>query len=242
MATYTLKKVRFESEKANILENKLKRKRFVEKLLQYQAENSPICFMDESNTNIHISRREGRSLRGTRCTTIAAGSKGANVHMIGCMSNAGLLHYEIKWGAFKSDQACEWMRRCLRITRFKFDGPVVMVIDNAPCHSGLENVFEEPEFSDNHLLRLGPYSPMFNPMENVWSSVKAKIKRDLATKITSILRIVPQGLSIKEHRLRALEELMKEGMSAVTSGMCSNFAAQIFNNVADAINMMDVEF
>ena len=61
MATYTLKNVRFESEKANILENKLKRKRFVEKLLQYQAENLPICFMDESNTNIHISRKEGRS-------------------------------------------------------------------------------------------------------------------------------------------------------------------------------------
>ena len=48
---------------------------------------------------------------------------------------------------------------------------------------------------------------MFNSMENVWSSVKAKIKRDLATKITSILRIVPQGLSIKEHRLRALERV-----------------------------------
>ena len=76
---------------------------------------------------------------------------------------------------------------------------------------------------------------------NVWSSVKENIKRDLATKITSILRIVPQGLSIKEHRLRALEELMKEGMKAVTSGMCSNFAAQIFNKVAHEINMMDIE-
>ena len=67
MATYTLKKVRFESEKANILQNKLKRKRFVEKLPQYQAENLSICFIDESNTqksntNIHIARREGRSL------------------------------------------------------------------------------------------------------------------------------------------------------------------------------------
>ena len=49
------------------------------------------------------------------------------------MSNAGLLHYEIKMGAFKSNQACEWMRRCLRIMIFKFDGPVVMVNDNAPC-------------------------------------------------------------------------------------------------------------
>ena len=164
------------------------------------------------------------------------------MHMIGCMSNAGLLHYEIKRGAYKSDQACEWMRRCLRITRFKFDGTVVMVIDNAPCHSGLENVFKEPEFSDNHVLRLGPYNSMFNPMENVWSFVKAKIKRDLATKITSILRIVPLELSIKEHRLRALEELMKEVMSAVTSGMCLNFAAQIFNKVAHAISMMDVDF
>ena len=117
-----------------------------------------------------------------------------------------------------------------------------MVIDNTPCHSSQEDVFKEPEFSDNHLLRLGPYSPMFNPMENVWSSVKAKIKRDLATKITSILRIVPQGLSIKEHRLRAFKELMKEGKSARTSGMCSNFAAQILNRVADAINILDVEF
>ena len=124
----------------------------------------------------------------------------------------------------------------------KFDGPVVMVIDNAPRHSGLEDVFKEPEFSDNHLLRLEPYSPMFNSIENLWSFVKTMIKRDLATKITSILRIIPQELSTKEHRLRALEELMKEGMSAVTSEMCSNFAAHIFNKVADAINMMDVEF
>ena len=83
--------------------------------------------------------------------------------MIRCISNAGLLYYEIKRGAFKSDQFCEWIRRCLIITRFKFDGPVVMVIDNAPCHSGLDDVFKEPEFSDNHLLRLGPYSPCLIP-------------------------------------------------------------------------------
>ena len=55
-------------------------------------------------------------------------------------------------------------------------------------------------------------------------------------------RIVPQGLLIKQHRLRALEELMKEGMSAVASGICSNFAAQIFNKVADAFDMIYVEF
>ena len=92
-------------------------------------------------------------------------------------------------------------------------------------------MFKEPEFSDNHLLRLGPY----NPMENVWSSVKVKIKRDLARKITSILRIVSHG-SIES--LRRVDEGEYE---------CRNkwnvleFAAQIFNNVADAINMMGVK-
>ena len=78
VATYTLKKVRFESENSNILQNKLKRKRFIEKL-QYQAENLPIYFMDESNANIHISWREDRSLRGTPYIAILASS---NVHMM----------------------------------------------------------------------------------------------------------------------------------------------------------------
>ena len=73
------------------------------------------------------------------------------------------------------------MRTCLRVARSKFGGPIVMVIDNAPCHSRIEAIFEEQEFADNVLLRLSPYSPMFNPMENVWSAAKATVKRLLAT-------------------------------------------------------------
>lgn len=72
---YSLKHVRFEPERANIPKNKIRREEFVEKLLSYQSRNMPICFMDESNFNVHISRSLGRSVKGTRCTTIAAGSK-----------------------------------------------------------------------------------------------------------------------------------------------------------------------
>ena len=103
--TYTLKTVRFEREKANCLENKIKRKAFVENLLEVQAQNVPIVFMDETNLNIRISRTEGRSVRGSRCTTVAAGSKGANVHVIGAISNLGIVHYELKRGSFKKENA-----------------------------------------------------------------------------------------------------------------------------------------
>ena len=99
--TYTLKTVRFEREKANCLENKIK-KAFVENLLEVQAQNVPIVFMDKTNLNIHIST-EGRSVRGSRCTTVAAGSKGANVHVIGTISNLGIVHYELKKGSFKEN-------------------------------------------------------------------------------------------------------------------------------------------
>ena len=43
-----------------------------------------------------------------------------------------------------------------------------MVVDNAPCHSNIEEVFSEEVFLGCEVLRLGPYNPMFNPIEQVW--------------------------------------------------------------------------
>ena len=62
-----------------------------------------------------------------------------------------------------------------------------MVVDNAPCHLNIEEVFSEEEFLGCEVLRLGPYSPMFNPIEQVWSLIKAYVKQELAAKIVSIL-------------------------------------------------------
>ena len=67
----------------------------------------------------------------------------------------------------------------------------------SPCHSNLEAVFREPEFLGNILLRLAPYSPMFNSMENVWSSAKARVKGCLAEKMDSILTATNLSLTIK---------------------------------------------
>ena len=58
-----------------------------------------------------------------------------------------------------------------------------MVVDNAPCHSNIEEVFSEEEFLGCEVLRLAPYSPMFNPIEQVWSLIKAYVKQELAAKI-----------------------------------------------------------
>ena len=53
-----------------------------------------IVFMDESNCNLFLRRREGRSRKGTRCTVKTPTSKGKNVHMIGAISKQGLVYFE----------------------------------------------------------------------------------------------------------------------------------------------------
>ena len=40
---------------------------------------------------------------------------------------------------------------------------IVVVCDNAPAHSALEEVIEEEEFAGVNILRLAPYSAPLNP-------------------------------------------------------------------------------
>ena len=66
-------------------------------------------------------------------------------------------------------------------------GPVVLIVDNALCHSGVEEVLQIKEFNQCRILRLAPYSPMFNLIENIWSIVKSKVGRNLAAQLARIL-------------------------------------------------------
>ena len=119
-------------------------------------------------------------MRGTRCTVAAAGSKGANIHLIGCISTLGLIYPEERRGAFHLKDACKWLRGCIRKVFETYRRPVVIVIDNAPCHSRIEEILAEEELSRNSILRLAPYSPMLNPIEHIWSLIKASVKSNLA--------------------------------------------------------------
>ncbi len=157
---YTLKNVRYEPEAANTVANKEKRKIFASDLLYYQSLNLPILYMDETNFNLHISRSEGRSIRGKRCTTIAAASRGANVHVIGCISSMGMIYNQIRRGSFRKDNVLEWVKECLRRANEIYGGVVVLVIDNAPCHTAIEDALKEEDLKMHIILRLAPYSPI----------------------------------------------------------------------------------
>lgn len=237
--SYTLKDVRFEPERANTVENKRKRKEFVTELLKLQSENLPIIFMDETNFNIHISRKEGWSKKGTRCSTVAAGSRGANVHVIGAISQLGLVHHEVRRGSFKKEDAAVWATTCLRVAMARHGGPVAMIIDNAPCHSILESVLKD-ELAGCRILRLSPYSPQLNPIEQVWSVLKSRVKSGLAEGMATLLGSQQPGLTMKEHRLRCLEGVVERSLPVITSILCTNSIASIQRIITPALNMEDL--
>ena len=125
----------------------------------------------------------------------------------------------------------------------QYGGPVVMVVDNALCHSNIEEVFSEEEFLGCKVLRLGPYSPMFNPIEQVWSLIKVYIKQELAAKIVSILAMQRRdGLSITEQRARALTSLIEKELVRVTPEVCNRFIAGIQSKIPAAVALEDVVF
>lgn len=237
---YTLKNVRREPEKTNSLENKTKRRDYVQQLLNYQADNMPIIYMDETNFNLFISRQQGRSKKGSRCSYIAAGSRGSNIHLIGCIGTMGLIHYEIRRGAFKKPQANEFVRNLLRIAQNMYNSNVVLVVDNAPCHRDFEEVFAQEEFINNRLLRLSPYSPMLNPIESAWSSLKSGVKRDLSTILPRILAGNQLNISQTEFRLRQLEAIVIDNIPTININNCVKFIAHVQRFIPDAINLINM--
>lgn len=95
----------------------------------------------------------------------------------------GVAMMEIKSGAFKSEDARDWMI-CL-LTVFKARGNqlnnLVVVCDNAPYCTGFKTAIESDIEGGScaTFLQLESYTPELNPLENVWSKIKANVKSQL---------------------------------------------------------------
>ena len=134
------------------------------------------------------------------------------------------------------------MKECLRLAMRKHGGPVVLVFDNAPCHSNVEEHVLVGELITCKILRLSPYSPMLNHIENVWSVLKSRVKRELGSRMPQILASNSSSLSMKEHRLRMLEMIIYEAIPVITPELCVSCIASIQRLVSSALSLDDVVF
>jgi len=204
----SLKQVHCQPEAMNNLRNKRLRKQYVEKLMQAMGADKFVVYVDESHVNLFLRRSQGRSQQGTRAVVKLPSSKGANVHMIGALSQTGLVSFKRKRGNFRGVHFDEWLQKVVQklVSRCIPQEKIVLVVDNAPCHSRAEAALQP--FPGASILRLGLYSPMLNPIEAAWNTIKAELKSKEAASLAQLLAGAPAGMTQTEWRLQYVEGLI----------------------------------
>ena len=95
---YSIKLARMEPVTMNSVVNREKRMVYVNRLLAFQGNGKKIIYMDETNVNLFLRRKHGRNKKGTRCSVKSPTSRGKNIHIIGAISQTGLLYWERRRG------------------------------------------------------------------------------------------------------------------------------------------------
>jgi transposase len=237
--SFSVKRVHAQSENANTVANKTKRRLYVEAVMAALGAEKHIVYIDESNVNLFCTRTIGRSKVGQRATITLPGSKGPNVHMLAGLTQQGLVNFTRRRGAYHHGDANEWMKELLdELFKQGFSGEgVALVIDNAPCHSRVEQIKEQAEYSKVDIIRLAPYSPALNPIEMAWSAIKARIKASIAE---GLREPQPQGLTKTEHRLRVVEKCIDDARQVVTPAMAQAFCNRVQRHHAACLREEDI--
>lgn len=239
----SVKKVHYCPLGMNSLVNRLLRQVFVGSTLMLMADGKYFVYVDETNYNLFCRRTIGRARRGLRAVVKRPNSKGPNLHIVCGISSTGVVLWERQRGSLKIPNFNAWLRRCLQAAIAADVNPqdIVVVIDNAPAHSRAEEVFQEEAFLGAQVLRLGPYSPMLNPVEIIWSAVKTRLKARLQDGFNELVAGDPAGLLTQsEFRLRYMEHAVDMVMPFVIPAMCAAACNHVQQHYEAAIMLEDM--
>ena len=129
-------------------------------------------YVDETGFNLNTKRAYGRARQGERVNRIVRRQRGSNVTVITAISDkVGVLYYEVHWETVKRESFIHFMTSLEAVLG---DEDAVIILDNAPCHSRINESFEYLQ-----IRFLSPHSPFLNPIEECFSVFKSYLKQHL---------------------------------------------------------------
>ncbi|KAJ0397065.1 hypothetical protein ATCC90586_004911 [Pythium insidiosum] len=234
--TYTVKDVRIEKDAMNNAANKEERRLFVLQLKAHRHAGRMIVYFDETNYNCYVARSKGRARKGERAVIIGPTSQGKNLQIQCAVSNGmGVVEANIVEDSINMDMnAAFLMDTYLAAVKWADSRPdfrgkgVVLVLDNAPAHERTEDLLKERLDEDPTLprgrcfiLRLGPYSPMCNPIEGCFSKLKAEVK-DYMSANRHLLSQTEPGETLERRKRDLLRNAAEHALLAITSTLVVN--------------------
>jgi hypothetical protein len=185
---------------------------------------------------------------------VDAASKGPNLQIQCAVSSAvGTISFRTTRGSIKMEQNAafiegvyEAIKRHPEYELHYACKKVVLVLDNAPCHSQTETRVDAHD--DMVILRLGPYSPMCNPIEGCFSVLEARVKDFIAMhrhELSSPREELDENgkpLSMLERRMRMLEGCANGAIEAITPRLVTSMELHCRDAVNAALRMEDMQY
>jgi transposase len=147
-------------------------------------------FVDESGVTLAMLRRYGRAAPGQRVVDHVPDNYGTNDTLLAALGLAGLHAPWVVDGAVNGDIFRWWGQHILCPTLQPGD---IVLWDNLSAHkvAGVEALLAA---RGARLIRLSPYSPDFNPIEQCWSKIKTGLRRAKARTVETLIDAIKQAL------------------------------------------------
>ena len=176
-----------------------KRKKWNGRISGFSA--SDLVFMDESGCNTDMTRRYAYLLGGSRAVNSAPLSKPRNTTILSSIQLDGTLRYT----TFSGGTTVERFKRYMETDLLPHpNGNSVLIMDNMKSHHA-KAVKKLLDSSGIRYIYLPPYSPDLNPIEKLWSKVKALLRK------------------FKARTLDALPNAIQNAFHSVTVSDCSGW-------------------
>jgi len=138
-----------------------------------KIDQTRLVFLDESGVNTDMTRRYARAKAGQRANDHTPLNTGKTTTIVSSVRADGTTVPMLLSGALNGEKFKEYIGRYLVPTLHRGD---IVVMDNLRCHKveGVEQMVEEAGATVEYLP---PYSPDLNPIEQMWSKIKAFLRK-----------------------------------------------------------------
>jgi hypothetical protein len=192
----SIKQAQFQPVERNSEEKIQQRYHWVQKWQQTDLDFTTNCvFLDESAFHINLKRGMAWSKKGTPAVVTVPTTKANATSILGAISATGLINVSLRvpkrikkrkigrsTDGYSIGTVTGHYLSFLKATLDEMDKYPDMkghylVMDNAPIHSS-SNIGKYINSRGYRYVYLPPYSPELNPIEQFWSVVKSKVKRN----------------------------------------------------------------
>jgi transposase len=151
-----------------------------------------LVFLDESSINIGMTRWYGRGVRSARVVDYVPNVRFERSSLLSSIRLNGDMVPLVFEGSINGELFKEYVSKCLAPTLRKGD---IVIMDNLTSHK-VKGVIDPILAAGAKVVYLPPYSPDLNPIEMMWSKIKAYLRKVKARTKTSLNDAIAEAFDL----------------------------------------------